>query len=214
MENLFGFLFTVFIYWCIYKLIKIVVKFIIRLPNIYLFENKKDKQYNLSKINTPVVADTNVYDINYKSWHKDKHLNDDDYDLSLFSKRDSLVTFYEKKFLNELKEVCFEKYDIYPQIHLGAIFKPKSKYKNWGPLSRLNKRVDFLIVDKELQSPLLGIEFDDISHEKKERRLRDKFVEALFLYNNIPFVRYNYDDYSLEELKRKISKSLDKVDIF
>lgn len=89
-------------------------------------------------------------------------------DISEFTKRSSLTTNCERVFLVELKKAFGGKYDIYPQIHLGAIFRPRSKYGNWGQLSRLNKRIDFLLVNKIYQTPILGIELDDNSHEDEE----------------------------------------------
>jgi hypothetical protein len=219
--DLFGLLVTLFFFWLIYKLIKTVVKFINRLPDIYLFDKKnnncadnndaKYESYKKEMLSNVKTKPSTIYYGNYLSFNKSYNSYKEDkniIDLSIFRKK-SLLTFYEKRFFEELRGAWFDKYDIYPQTQLGAIFEPKSRRGSWGPLSRLNKRIDFLIVERESQVPLLGIELDDTTHEKESRRSRDRFVEDLFRYNNIPFVRYNHGYYSAQELKEKLSNVLD-----
>lgn len=216
--DFFGLILILFVLWFYYKLIKGVVKFITRLPNIYLF-NKKEKNGLANNQNAQCdsytkeitsIVKKEQWNNKYLSFNKINEFCKEDkniIDLSIF-RRKSLMTFYEKRFFEELREAFFDKYDIYPQTQLGAIFEPKSKRSNWGPLNRLNKRIDFLIVERDSQVPLLGIELDDSTHERKVRRDRDKFVEYLFKYNNIPFVRYNHGYYSAQELREKLSNTL------
>lgn len=78
-------------------------------------------------------------------------------ELSEYKLRRSLMTPNERVFFEILKRTYGMKYDIYPQMHLGAIFEPMERYKNWGQLSRLNKKVDFLIYNRQFQTPILGL---------------------------------------------------------
>ena len=133
-------------------------------------------------------------------------------ELSDFKLRKSLMTSNERIFFETLKKTYGSKYDIYPQVHLGAIFEPIEKWKNWGQLSKLNKRVDFLIYNRQFQTPVVGIELDDMSHSTNGKTIeRDKFVEALFEDHHIPLVRFRNGRYDQEELTREIQPFLVKA---
>jgi len=129
-------------------------------------------------------------------------------ELSEYKLRRSLMTSNERIFFETLKKTYGSKYDIYPQMHLGAIFEPVERWKNWGQLSRLNKKVDFLIYNRQFQTPILGIELDDRSHSTNDKTIqRDKFVEALFASHQIPLVRFNNGSYNQEDLEKRINLS-------
>ena len=131
-------------------------------------------------------------------------------DISGFYKRNSLSTPAEMRFFYNLREAWGREYDVYPQVHVGAVFAPKSHYRNWGELNKLNKRIDFLLVDKEKQSPVLAIELDDWSHNSMRARTRDRFVEDLFVGNKIPFVRFNQGNYDALEIRKRLFTAFDK----
>jgi len=125
-----------------------------------------------------------------------------------FKLRRSLMTPNERMFFETLRRIYGSTYDIYPQMHLGAIFQPIKNWNNWGELSRLNKRIDFLIVNRQFQTPVVGIELDDMSHSTNDKTIeRDKFVEALFASSNIPLVRFKNGQYNQEDLIKRINLS-------
>lgn len=51
------------------------------------------------------------------------------------------------------------------------------------------KHIDFLICRNDDWMPMLGIELDDDSHERKERKTRDMFVNSLFASVGLPLIR-------------------------
>lgn len=51
------------------------------------------------------------------------------------------------------------------------------------------KHIDFLVCRNEDWMPMLGIELDDDSHERKDRKVRDAFVNTLFASVALPLVR-------------------------
>ena len=64
----------------------------------------------------------------------------------------------------------------------------KQKMTYWNKINR--KHVDFLICDDETLKPLVGIEIRRFTHERKDRQLRDQFVDRVFETAN--FTSHSY----------------------
>ena len=52
------------------------------------------------------------------------------------------------------------------------------------------KCVDFVIIDQRTMAPLLVVELDDRSHERTDRKARDRFVDQVLLSVGIPILHY------------------------
>ncbi len=63
-----------------------------------------------------------------------------------FRLRPAIMNSNERVFFEQLKIAVGGEYDIYPQVHLGAIFQPIKQWHNRGELSRLNKKIDFVLL--------------------------------------------------------------------
>ncbi len=137
--------------------------------------------------------------------HNKKFSNSSKITPGNFRLRPSLLNSNERVFFEQLKLAVGNQYDIYPQTSLSAIFEPIEHWNNWGDLSRLNKRIDFVLFDKNTQTPKIAIELDGDSHSKFKSIKRDEFVGDLFEKFNIPLVRFNNGNYSAEEIKNKLS---------
>lgn len=125
--------------------------------------------------------------------------------------RDTVMTPNERIFFENLKRAIGEKYDIYPQVNLDKIFKVKflnSRYAfNSAKWSIDRKSIDFLLVTKDTQSPFVGIELDDSSHQREDRIARDEKVGEIFKVNNIPLIRFNsINNLTEEDLKHVFEK--------
>ena len=110
----------------------------------------------------------------------------------------------ERIFFEQLKLAVGEQFDIYPQTALSAIFQPIKQLNNWGELNKLNKRIDFVLFDKNTQSPRIAIELDGDSHSNPQSFKRDEFVGQIFAKFNIPLIRFNNGNYSAEEIKSRL----------
>jgi len=121
-----------------------------------------------------------------------------------FKLRPSLMNSNERIFFEQLKLAVGEQFDIYPQTALSAIFQPIKQLNNWGELNKLNKRIDFVLFDKNTQTPRIAIELDGDSHSNPQSFKRDEFVGQIFAKFNIPLVRFNNGNYSAEEIKSKL----------
>ncbi len=130
--------------------------------------------------------------------------------LYKYNKKDFLMTRPEGQFFNILKELLEDNYYIFTQVHLSTILDHKVRGQNWrGAFSHINsKSVDYVISDKFFR-PLLVIELDDISHERKDRKKRDEIVENILENTGIPFLRIKNNSYhNKEDIKALISEKL------
>jgi len=121
-----------------------------------------------------------------------------------FQLRPSLLNSNERVFFEQLKIAVGGEYDIYPQVHLGAIFQPIKYRHNWAELNKLNKRIDFVLFDKNTQTPKIAIELDGDSHSNYKSFKRDEFVGQIFAKFNIPLIRFNNGNYSAQDIKNKL----------
>lgn len=114
--------------------------------------------------------------------------------------RDNFLSPAELEFYKLLRRIVRTRAFLGTKVNLNDIFWVKS-----GDQSRFRtytnkidrKHVDFLICDWETMQPIVAIELDDKSHERKDRQERDAFVDAVFQAANLPIlhikVRRKYD---------------------
>lgn len=102
------------------------------------------------------------------------------------------MTNAEKVFYDKLLAEARDEYYIVPQAHLSAFIDHKIKGQNWrAAFSIINgKSVDFLVVEKSTQTPVLAIELDDYTHNRPDRQRRDQMVEEILRKAGIPLQRY------------------------
>lgn len=131
----------------------------------------------------------------------------------LYRRKKSIMTEAEIAFFHRLEKVINDKFLIVPQAHLSLIFNHRIEGQTWThAFSRINgKSVDFLICDKENLKPYFAIELDDRSHELKERKARDYFVNYVFNNAKITLIRFKQGQWKNEEMiKNKIIYELNK----
>ena len=98
-----------------------------------------------------------------------------------------------------------------PKVNLQDLFwVPPNDYTARNRIDR--KHVDFVLADDLSLQPLCGIELDDRSHQRPDRRERDRFVEAVFAATGLPLVRVplraDYDpDKLAAELRTAIAEA-------
>jgi hypothetical protein len=69
-------------------------------------------------------------------------------------------------------------------------------------MNRIDRKpVDFLLCNPKTMRPLLGIELDDASHQRRDRERRDLFVEQAFAAAKLPLARVAVQaEYNAREL--------------
>lgn len=124
--------------------------------------------------------------------------------------RDDFLSPAERSFYLVVRECVSKWADVCPKVNLGDVFF--ASCQNFGEkqsyTNKINrKHVDFLICDKKTAKPLLGIELDDKSHDKKQRLERDTFVEKVFEKAGLPLERIPVQHaYNPTELNARFQK--------
>ena len=142
---------------------------------------------------------------------EEKTVNVKHFDPSRYEVRLTMMNSSERVFFETLRRAIGDKYDIYPQVNLDKIFKIKylgNKFAFNAAKWAIDRRsVDYLLVEKETQSPKVAIELDGSSHERRDRIERDEKVGSIFDYNGIPLVRFNVgDSFNESELRAKFER--------
>lgn len=126
--------------------------------------------------------------------------------------RDGILTKAEHSFYHVLLQAVGSNQTLLTKVNLGDIFKTvtpdKSKWRVYrNKIDR--KHVDYLLCDAQTMQPLLGIELDDRSHQRKDRQARDKFVDRVFVTAGLPIlhVRAAYS-YQADTLADQIAQAL------
>lgn len=113
-----------------------------------------------------------------------------------YKHKDRIMTETEHTFFKVLENTVGYRYYVFPQIHLGTIVKPSTR---WTPGWFLWRRafffsdkysIDYLLCDKNESAPNIAIELDDSSHLREKRRYRDAVVSKILHESNLRLVRF------------------------
>ena len=130
-----------------------------------------------------------------------------------YERRKTLFSPAERSFLGVLERAVDDDTRILGKVRLADLIdvrKGLSKGVRQGALNRIrSKHVDFILCDVNSAALLCGIELDDSSHERADRRKRDEFVRRAFEAAGLPLLRFPArQGYSLEELRRALEPVL------
>ena len=126
--------------------------------------------------------------------------------------RDDFLSPAERSFYHVLGRVAGPRFLICPKVSLADLFYVKSgnpqEYRIYtNKIDR--KHVDFVLCDPQTLTPIAGIELDDKSHEREDRKQRDDFVEGVFTAAGLKLLRVRVQHgYSPQELAAMIETLL------
>jgi hypothetical protein len=119
-----------------------------------------------------------------------------------------LLTPVEARFFNVLKQISGERVHIVCKPRLADLIDHVPGQGGFQSISQ--KHVDFLVCRPDDWMPMLAIEVDDSSHERKDRRARDWFVNNLFAHVGVPLLRVPVQEVeNLELLVKRLSDGWD-----
>jgi hypothetical protein len=98
-----------------------------------------------------------------------------------------LLTVPEERFFRVLAAVSGDRVHIVCKPRLADFIQHSDGLAGFNHISQ--KHVDFLVCRTGDWMPMLGIEVDDASHNRKDRRERDTFVNNLFAHVGVPLLR-------------------------
>lgn len=142
---------------------------------------------------------------NYEKKHssKKKEKNDIDYNLSYRSR--PLFSPNEKNAYHKIKSMTDEKgLILFAKVRLFDLLEPEPDTPNYkGAKWKIQaKHVDFVICNQQLD--VMGIiELDDSSHNRKDRKERDQFVDAILKNNGYKILHVRYSE--LDSLQSKLT---------
>jgi len=121
-----------------------------------------------------------------------------------YRKRESVMSGNERDFYEALLRAVGNDFDVFGMVRMADLLVVETgvaKRMSWQ--NRINcKHIDFVLCDRQTQEPLLAIEVDDRSHQRKDRQDRDYFVDRAFEAANLPLLRVTATrKYSAKDLK-------------
>lgn len=124
--------------------------------------------------------------------------------------RDDFLSPAGHNFFLVLKHIVSGRAIIFTKVALGDLFFMKSDDRSkFRTLTNKidRKHVDFLLCDPKTVRPLVGIELDDKSHQRGDRKVRDEFVEMVYKAADLPLLRISAQRaYSTSELESLLSQ--------
>lgn len=115
-----------------------------------------------------------------------------------------MFTYNEKDAYQKLQKIAEEKgYTVFAKVRLLDLVEPKRgnpKYKTYFNKIK-SKHVDFVLCDKKLVAKII-IELDDSSHDTKDRKERDAFVDEVLKSTGYKIIHTRA---ITEEIKEQIS---------
>lgn len=125
---------------------------------------------------------------------------------SRYAKKPTLVSRPEYEFLQMLRQISPDKYEVVPQVALVSVI---DKRTNTAYRNELFRICDYCFVDRDTFEPLLLVELNDSSHKRSDRKARDEKVAAICADAELPLVTFWTDcDISFKTVKRIVEKSI------
>jgi hypothetical protein len=126
----------------------------------------------------------------------------------------SLFTKAEQVFLRTLeRSVSSMPYRVYGKVRIADLLRVSAKPNSrqfWHWFRQISsKHVDYVLVDRNTFRPVAVLELDDASHNRKDRRKRDVFVNTAFESAGIPIIRVPWSkQYSADALRQQIDQAI------
>ena len=102
-----------------------------------------------------------------------------------------LLTPAERSFYGVLCQAVETRYTVFAKVRLGDVLAvPHGTPRFWTHRNRIDrKHVDFLLCAPHDLTPLLAVELDDASHDRRDRRDRDAFADKALAVADLPILR-------------------------
>ena len=111
-----------------------------------------------------------------------------------FQLREDFLSPAELNFYRVLQTAVSDWAIIFIKVSLGDLFYAQTGdwKKNQGYRNKIDrKHVDFLLCDPQTVKPILGIELDDKSHQREDRKKRDEFVRWRVCCSSVTYSSYS-----------------------
>ncbi len=149
-----------------------------------------------------VVSSVSIIGLLYKPREKDDKVKLN----SKYVKKGALVSRPEYEFLQTLRQIQPDKYEVVPQVALVNVIDKKTNTSYRGELFRV---CDYCFVDRDTFEPLLLVELNDSSHNRSDRKERDAKVAAIAGDAGLPLVTFWMNgDLSYNNVKKTVLRNI------
>lgn len=130
-----------------------------------------------------------------------------------YRKKASLFSEAERSFLGVLDQAVEDQYRIFGQVRVADVVEVHGAKDSGARQSALNKinskHFDFLLCDKASLAVVAAVELDDGSHNRKDRKERDRFLDELCAGIGLPLIREKAQQaYTVAKVKEDIAEKL------
>lgn len=130
-----------------------------------------------------------------------------------YERQERLFSPAEWAFFRVLEETIGAEYRIFAKVRIADVLSPKKTVNRrawWRAFSKVSsKHVDYVLVDRLTGVIEAALELDDRTHDRKDRRVRDAFVDRAFAQARVPLIRVKAGrDYNRRELAARIKKGI------
>lgn len=128
-----------------------------------------------------------------------------------YSRKRFIMTQAENNFYRVLKTAFGDKYEIFPQVHIGTFIDHRVGRQDYrAALSVIQRKsVDYLLCTRGYCNPILAIELDDKTHANGDRAARDTLVKEIFEDAGMPLLRIKWQrQYDPMEIEKLVNSSL------
>ena len=125
---------------------------------------------------------------------------------SKYVKKGALMSRAEYEFLQTLRSISPDKYEVVPQVCLSSVIDKKTNTTYRNELFRI---CDYCFVDRDTFEPLLLVELNDSSHRRADRRDRDAKVATICKSAKMPLVTFWMDeDLTFGTVRKTVLKAI------
>lgn len=125
---------------------------------------------------------------------------------SKYERKSALVSRPEYEFLQVLRQVAPDKYEVLPQVALMSVIDKRTNAQYRNELFRV---CDYCFVDRDTFEPLLLVELNDSSHKRADRKDRDEKVAAICNSAGLPLVTFWMgEDLSLNTVRKVVRRAI------
>ncbi|XOF35195.1 MAG: DUF2726 domain-containing protein [Candidatus Electrothrix sp. YB6] len=132
-----------------------------------------------------------------------------------YARKDYLFSRAERSFFGVLQQAVGSELLIFAKIRLADLLYIKKGTENRQSFfNRIqSKHIDFVLCEPGPIRPVLAIELDDSSHDRKSRQARDAFVDDALAAAGLPILRVRARaSYSPDKLAGSIKNAMSQED--
>ena len=128
-----------------------------------------------------------------------------------YEPRSHLLTKAEQHFYKYLKQAVNEKTQIFCCVRVADVVDIKQSVKGRKRMQRLGqiaqKHFDYVLTDMDTRI-LCAIELNDSSHEQKERKERDEFLDEVMKIAGVPLIKIKTGKiYDVAMIQRQLNQA-------